>query len=167
MFPVLRCDPCRQKLNFLFDVLLLTLLEERRVLVVYRQTFLQCCVLLSTLYHHEEPRVFAAVVEGWRKVAERGGITRETASTIATNITIIVSIILSLPPFLSDPRVEAQKKRTSSHKPTHMGLQWALHHKKEPSHSAASYLTEQCFLVRTRPELSGRFGGRPVSTLTL
>ena len=31
MFPVLRCDPCRQKLNFLFDVLLLTLLEERRV----------------------------------------------------------------------------------------------------------------------------------------
>lgn len=65
LFPVLCWDPCPLKLQFLLDVLLLTLLEKRRVLVVYCQTFLQCCILLSTLKHHEETGFFTAVVEGF------------------------------------------------------------------------------------------------------
>lgn len=35
------------------------------------QTFLQGCVLPSTLKHHEETRLFTAVAEGWRE-GERG-----------------------------------------------------------------------------------------------
>lgn len=44
------------------------------------QTFLQGCVLPSTLKHHEETRLFTAVAEGWRE-GERSVEVRKDKST--------------------------------------------------------------------------------------
>lgn len=73
MFPALGWNPRPLKLQFLLDVLPLTLFKKYGILVVYCQAFLQGSVFLSTFKNHEEARFFTAVVEGWR---EEGGERR-------------------------------------------------------------------------------------------